>query len=240
MRHGLIGEMTVFAGEGPMMDFCGRRKEIAAIKKALEHRKNIIITGRFGVGRTTLVQYFAQLKTSPWRFLFADFSQPPAKMCNDLLSQLPQFRGPGGRRNYTTYKTCRNLLSAFRPETPCACVIVMDNIARLTAQKLTFLRHLHWGKRFLFIAIAESFLSDKDLFELRANLLPAEMLILQNLSREESIQFFRYFSDKYRFCWSASRIRALAASKGGYPLLIKEYVVEERKRRNAGAWPRRF
>jgi len=59
-------------------------------------------------------------------------------------------------------------------------VIVFDNVAKLTNQKIIFLRHLIQEKHFQFIAIVENFLSLHDLACLKALLLPADVLSLHH------------------------------------------------------------
>jgi len=79
----------------------------------------------------------------------------------------------------------------------------------------------------LFIAITESFLPEVDLFRLRATLYPSDMLTLHNLKRKEIIAFFRNFSQRKRLGWSESLIQRLAASTGGYALLMQNIAQRE-------------
>ena len=79
----------------------------------------------------------------------------------------------------------------------------------------------------LFIAITESFLPETDLFRLRATLYPADVLTLHNLKRKETVTFFRNFSQRKRLGWSENFIQMLAASTGGYALLMQEIAQRE-------------
>jgi len=79
----------------------------------------------------------------------------------------------------------------------------------------------------LFIAIAESFLSEADLFRLRSVLYSSDLLILHNLTKVEATAFFRNFSKRKKLDWSENFINLLAASSEGYPLLMKERLQRE-------------
>lgn len=113
-------------------------------------------------------------------------------------------------------------------------VIVLDNIGKLSPHKLALIRYLTWEKRFLFIAIAESFLPEDDLFRLHACLYPSKLICLQSLSLKHATEFFRSFSSKYHFFWTQNHIRMLATATGGYPFGMRDFVTRELERRKGG------
>jgi hypothetical protein len=43
------------------MNFVGRKREIAAVTKSLKQNINVVMTGRYGVGRSCLVKHIAKL-----------------------------------------------------------------------------------------------------------------------------------------------------------------------------------
>jgi hypothetical protein len=57
------------------MNFVGRKHEIAVILKSLRQNRNVILSGKYGVGRSSLVKHIARLNPETWQFLFADFSK---------------------------------------------------------------------------------------------------------------------------------------------------------------------
>jgi AAA+ ATPase superfamily predicted ATPase len=57
------------------MGFGGRKRKIAAVVKSLKQKRNVVLTGRYGVGRSSLVNQIARLHKETWQFLFADFSK---------------------------------------------------------------------------------------------------------------------------------------------------------------------
>jgi energy-coupling factor transporter ATP-binding protein EcfA2 len=212
------------------MPFWGREKEIAAITAALEKKRNVILTGKYGIGKTTLVKEVAKINGERWRFLFADFSKPPSRVCHDLLAVLRPIRPFRGRTKYPGYKQSRTLIADLATKTERQCVIVLDNIEKLTPQRLDLIRRLAQGESFLFIAIAERFLSEDDLFHLRACLYPSKVVRLRYLSAKQTAGFFRHCAGKHRFRWTESDIHMLTLATKGYPLAIREFVLREIER----------
>jgi GTP-binding protein EngB required for normal cell division len=51
------------------MDFIGRKREITAVIKSLKQNRNVILTGRYGVGRSSLLKHISRLNTETWQFL---------------------------------------------------------------------------------------------------------------------------------------------------------------------------
>jgi len=106
-------------------------------------------------------------------------------------------------------------------------VLVLDNIGKISNKKLAFIRDMRFDSDLLFIAITESFLPEADLFRLRATLYPSDLMALHNLKRTETAAFFRKVSQKKRLGWSEHFIQMLAASAGGYALMMKEMAQRE-------------
>ena len=153
------------------MNFIGRKREITAVIKTLKQNRNIVLAGRYGVGRSCLVKHVSELCSETWQFLFADFSKTVARSCNDMVNQLAS----GQRR----------------------------------LQRHRYMRLIH----------------AKDLIIRRE--ISADLLTLHNLKRAETAAFFRKVSQKKRLGWSEHFIQMLAASAGGYALLIQEIAQRE-------------
>jgi len=213
--------------------FIGREREMAGIRKALTGKRNLVVTGKFGIGRTSLIKQFARLNDEQWRFLFADFSQPPAKVCHDLLSQLKPKSHDLSRRRIRSlgYKRTESLIISLASKDNRQYVVALDNIEKLTSQRLTLIRDLVRARVFIFVAIAEPFLPEEDLFQLRVCLYPSTLLRLRNLSSEQTARFFRYLGTKNHFPWTESDIHVLSLAAKGYPLAMREFVTRALERR---------
>jgi hypothetical protein len=209
------------------MDFVGRKQEIAAVRRSLAQGHNIVLTGRFGVGRSRLVKHISNLYAKNWRFLFADFSKPAARSCNDMVRQLIPHQDNSRRNRYTRLVHAIDIILGKKVIEDLQKVIVLDNIGKISQQKLAFIRDIRFDSELLFIAIAESFLSEADLFRLRSALYPSDLLTLHNLRKSETISFFRHASQRKKLIWSEGFIQMLAASTEGYPLLMKERLQRE-------------
>jgi len=209
------------------MDFVGRKREIAAVMRSLKHCRNVVVTGRFGVGRSRLIKHISELHPDAWQFLFADFSRPASQSCNDLIHQLVPHRGSSRKNRYTRMMYAKEILFGEKLAAHLPRVVVLDNIGKISNQKLAFIRGMRFDSELLFIAIAESFLSETDLFRLRSVLYPSDLLTLHNLGKPATAAFFRYASQRKKLDWDENFITMLAASTEGYPLLMKERLQRE-------------
>jgi hypothetical protein len=194
--------------------------------KALERCNNVVMMGKYGIGRTRLIKHIAALTKERWRFIFLDFSQTPGRVTAQLLAELlPEKRK--SKDHYIRYKSGRFLIVSKEFKDKRKHVLVFDNIAKLTTQKLQLIRYLILESKFQYIAIVESFLPKEDFFLLRAALLPAETIILPYLSEESTKKLLCHLADKYSFHWSEQRLHRLASATRGYPLDVHEVIQRE-------------
>lgn len=207
--------------------FAGRDQEQKEVKQALKEGKHVIISGKFGMGRTTLIKHLSYLNNE-WRFCLVDFSKPPAHICNQILRELFPKQKPDC--DYVKYKSGRFKIMTFALEDKRKHVLVLDNITRVTAQKLDLIRYLNWEDRFLFIGIIENFLPQNDLLQLKTWLNPSITITLHHLAKKDVINFFQRFSIGHNLNWSERQILNLAAASGGYPLRMKEIATRELER----------
>ena len=204
--------------------FVGRERETQRIIKALMNGHNIVIEGKFGIGRTSLVRHVSSLIMDQWQFIFVDFSHTPGKMSEKLMKELhiPKMNKQTGKQ--WGYKSRRYRIANMAMPQGKKTVIVFDNIAKITPQKTVFLRHLILEKRFQFIIIVEHVLSENDLFFLKAQLLPTATVSLHNLHGEDIINYLRYLSNRHHWNWPETHIISMAALTGGYPLGMIEMM----------------
>lgn len=213
--------------------FVGREKEIRKLTKAIEGERHVIVTGSYGIGRTRMVRQVAESGNLKRRFVFVDFSKTPVEVCDKLLTAFrPKASSRRAVRN-ARYRIGRNLLAGMRlPEGP-KPVIVLDNIGRLTRQKLSFLRDLNLENRYLFIAVVESFLPEHSLFLLRACLFPSETILLRHLTLRNAQGFFQCVAGRHGLSLTNDDLTVLARTSAGYPLGMRE-TAERLVKKNMG------
>jgi hypothetical protein len=216
------------------MLFVGRKSEKKKIVESLRHGKNIVLGGKYGIGRTSLVKEIADFMSDERKIIFVDFALTPGRMSEKLIKELglsARFKKSSKKMGYKSMRyRIANLETSKRKQT----VVVFDNIAKLTNQKIIFLRHLILEKHFQFIAIVENFLSSHDLARLKALLLPMDVLSLNHLKTNDIVSFLLLYSDKYNLNWSNDYIQDLAVAAGGHPLSMVEMISNIKKRESNG------
>jgi hypothetical protein len=200
------------------INFVGREKETSEIIKALKRGDNVILEGKYGIGRTSLSRHVAEIGRDRWNFIYLDFSQTPAKVCGHLANSL--VRENNGKRMGYRQNRFRITNLDFRGQKP--PVLVLDDIGKLTPPKLEFIRYLAMAKRFRFVAVVENFLKADKLSLLRGWLHPALLLNIGYLGEQPAREFFRHYSHKHHLRWTEEEISSLVEISGGYPLGMKE------------------
>ena len=198
------------------MLFVGRQSEKKIIMEALNCGRNIILGGKFGIGRTRLIREIAKL-VNKRRFIFVDFGQTPGKMSEKVMKALGIPRRFKNQTQQMGYKSMRYRIANVTLTKEDKTVIVLDNIAKITAAKKLFLRYLVLEQRFQFVAIVESVLPPGDLAHLKAHLWPVDILSLRNLKTSDVISLMRIYSQKHHLNWSDKHIHDLSGIINGYP-----------------------
>ena len=198
------------------MYFVGRDKEIGQMKEALEAGNNIIVLGKYGMGRTSLVKHLAKTTQDRWRFVFVDFSQTPGNVCKHLMAEL--FPIQEFVREHARYRSSRFRITTLALDDSRKHVLVLDNVSKLSRQSLDLIRYLTWERRFQFVSIVESFLSSNDLFLWRVRMDPSTLITLRRFSAPSVVLFFEQLSREHHLDWTEGQIKDLAEITGGYPL----------------------
>jgi hypothetical protein len=213
--------------------FVGREMETRQIIKALKRGDNIILKGKYGIGRTSLCRHVAEIGRDRWNFISLDFSQPPAKVCNLLASNLlPKNNGKAMGYRHNRFRIANLDFDSQRQP-----AFVLDDIGKLSPQKVELIRYLAMAKRFRFVAVVENFLKADKLSLLRGWLHPALLLNIAYLGERPTREFFRHYSRKHHFFWTEEEISSLAEMSGGYPLGMKEVVTRRLGRQEAQEFP---
>ena len=191
--------------------------------KALNCGRNIILGGKFGIGRTRLIKEIARLANER-KFVFVDFSQTPGKMSEKIMKALGISRRLKNQTKQMGYKSMRYRIANANTAKLHKPVIVFDNIAKITAQKKIFLRHLILEQHFQFIAVVENFLPQKDLYDLKAQFMPATTLNLRHLKQQDIQNLLHTYAEQHHTAWTDHDICNLSSLSDGYPLRLKEML----------------
>jgi hypothetical protein len=208
------------------MIFVGRTKEIEKIQRSLGRGEHVIVTGKFGIGRTCLVHHVADRDGDRRHFIFTDFSKTARAVCTAVCAELyPRLKNPQD----LPFKELRYKISRFEAAGRRRPVIVMDNIAALSPQKLDLVRRLSQSKQFLFIAVTEGFLKKAELDRLRGCLFPSTVISLSYLTPNEAAELVRsVYQQRYGKNPAPAEIECLVRSTHGYPLGMYQYFQRKR------------
>ena len=209
-------------GPSPERLFVGRQREMARIHRELAEGHNLVLTGRYGIGRTALLHHLAREDEAGWLYLFLDGSQTPARMCEQLFLKLFPKQLNALRRSANPGSFMRRIIASRRFSDRRPHALVLDDIAKLTHPRFEFIRWLQGLDRFRIIAVAERFLPQGDLWHLRSILVPAPLVTLERLGHSASRQFFETWSVRHGLGWDEGIVAGLVRACHGYPLAMWE------------------
>jgi hypothetical protein len=209
--------------------FVGRERELAYLRRELSAGRCVVVTGPFGIGRTSLLRHAAVEMAREWTFVFADFEGSPGDAWRELYAAIfprawKRLRGERMSARWTRFRVLNQ-----RPESRRPAVVVLDNVARLPASRLDFARRLR--EKFLVVAIVEDFVPEPAKAALCAALWARPPLRLPHLSVEETAAYFASCSLHHGFGWGPGEILGLARAVAGFPLGMREAMEAERRRR---------
>ena len=197
--------------------FVGREKESARIRRELEDGHNLVLTGPFGIGRTTLLRHLARELKPTWRFVFLDGSRTAGHLCGRLLEVWTPDRPEPGRHRAVPWTVERRRLPGLLDHEPRRVAMVLDDLGKVTAPKLDFLRWLQGLGRVRIIAVTERFLDEAVELRLRSVLYPAPRLALGPLPAGPAKAFFEGWAQANGLDWDAGAVHGLAMATRGYP-----------------------
>jgi len=213
--------------------FVGREKEARYVRTELEAGRSVVLTGIHGIGRTALARHVAEEMAREWLFAFVDFDRGPAEVWRGLFERFFPRAHARRRGAARPVQWLRYRVSSGRLEDGRRHAVVLDNVARLTAQRLDSVRRLREG--FQVVAILEGFVLEEDRAGLCASLRARPPLELRHLSARATLGFLEECSRRHGFGWGPGEIRGVARAVDGFPLGMREAVEAELRRRRRGA-----
>ena len=182
--------------------FVGRTSELRHLARLLDEGRNIVLTGVYGSGRTALLRQLAR-KERDKQFIFWD-SRDSQRALRITIKKLCAVR--------TVHK---------RPADRTPPVVVLDDVVRITAQRLRSLRELLRATRCQIIVIVESSMPSGEVTRLRAALEAARLIRLRPLTKSATEQYFSLTAREQTLGWNLDEIRSTARSTHGHPLIMR-------------------
>lgn len=200
--------------------FVGRKAEIARIRETLREEGNILLEGRFGMGRTSLLRHMERQVSPGLSWVFLDGADTPAVWGRNLVERLcPRgLNSSGGDR--ISAREDRHHLEHVAAQGKRPAVIVLDHLGKLTHPKAAFCRWLAGLRRFRIIAVPDASVPRQSLEGLRMALYPCLRLQVGHLSPAATRRFFETFADRQGLSWTPGHIHGLAFATRGYPLAM--------------------
>jgi hypothetical protein len=213
--------------------FVGRERELAYLRRELSAGRSVVLTGPYGIGRTSLLRHAAVEMARDWAFVFADFDRSPGDAWRELYAAIfpracKRLRGEVKSVKWTRFRVLNQRAEGRRPH-----VVVLDNVARLPAPRLDFVRRLREAYRV--VAIVEDFLPEEAKAALCSALWARPPLRLPHLSPAATVAYFEGCCRCHGFGWGPGEIEGLAQAVSGFPLGMREAVEAELRRRKARA-----
>jgi len=211
------------------LPFVGRARECARLRSEFVAGRSVVLTGIHGIGRTALARHLADELARDFRFAFCDLETGPGGVWRELFAALHPRAHARLRHEPRSVPWTRHRVLNKAPEDPRRHVVVVDNVARLSARGLDLMRRLR--ERFLVLAIAEAFLPEQPMSELCLALWTRGPMRLGYLSRAATACFLEECVRRHGFAWGRAEVQGLARALAGFPLGMREVVAAELRRR---------
>lgn len=180
--------------------FCGRKKEVAAIRQTLRSGSNVIVSGSYGVGKTRLA--LESVRDFSPVVLRLNLKDPPATLKRKLFRH-----------------------ERLHPSKAARKFVILDDIVRMSHQKSEFLRFLS-GRGYVFIAIEENGIPAKEHDRLRYSSVPHVQIRLSYLSKNDTYAFLEVLNQRLVLGKEKDQLASLAKILKWHPLSLIETIKE--------------
>jgi energy-coupling factor transporter ATP-binding protein EcfA2 len=184
------------------MPFVGRTVELRCLRRYLDEGRNIVLTGSFGSGRTTLVR--------------------------ELVSALPHKRfvfWSGGDSRHVIRVAMEGSTQGRQCDSRATgvgeAVLVVDDVVHVTVPRMRFFRELVQTGRGQIVVVVERSMPREEVARLRAALGAARLMRLGPVSSRMAERYFSFAAIRHQLGWSAEQIRGTARSTHGHPLTMR-------------------
>ena len=200
--------------------------------RALASGRHVVLSARYGMGRTALMRRIAEVHGHEMPFAFADLSTGSGEASRSIYGALGG--RPGARPGGLGYRTVRHRLLHELGEEGEPCALVLDEIMRLTPPRLKLVGDLALARRFRIVAVVAAHMPEAEQESLRRRLNGPEVVSLGRLKPRDVREFLRRASAAHGFAWSEEDVEARVPGVGGYPTWMVATVENELRRRRRG------
>jgi hypothetical protein len=178
-----------------MTPFVGRSRELSRLRTLLDARRNIVLTGTFGSGRTALVRRLADVSAGAYHFVLADRNSTRREIDHQIRTTASRVAG--------------------------RVVGVLDDVAAVTTPRLRFLREEVRSDHASWLVIVERSLDPAALGRLRAALGAAALVRPGPPSQAAAERLVSEGLRVRQLEWDVTTLRALARTAHGHALTLR-------------------
>ena len=218
------------------MMFVGRKKELKETIRALSGGKHVFVYGPFGIGKSTFSR--AALNHLGLPFLHISLEQTAKKMSEDLAKQITACEYARAIKRRERHVVARghdriwdsDSFSALKGRIKLLStrnrVVLVDNLTKMTHQKLSFLNFLV-SQEFSFIVPVDRTAEAGGVQAIRTLCYNHFRINLPNLSTRESLELAGALRSELGIGPNPIQNAAWARQFHGYPLLIVQRIQQD-------------
>jgi hypothetical protein len=173
-----------------MENIIGREKECAAISALISQRKNIIIFGAEGTGKSTIIKSVLKEKNIKSLLYSQDSRTLKGLLSNLILSVLGNTKAIQGANTLVLKKALYGIINEKKPE-----YIVVDHLENVEPKFYSFFVYLMEAK--IPLIVLSRGLQKKDIGHLRMSLFNFEKVEISNFDRTATDILIGYFINEF-------------------------------------------